>query len=169
MVRPTFNWDHAKCELFTSSRLVSTQSIFFSSFLSRTQGRKKEKAYSDQHSSARKAAERVFGAPFRLFKILYYPCRLEDKKDMLVVVEACSILHNMNTLELGYERTVKLRKQMQKDGKINSRIKRFMRVECIIEECRRRREKYVYGEKRNAHCAFKKSVIEHISSQASVE
>lgn len=65
-----------------------------------------DKSYSAHHSTARKAVKRLFGVLTRQFRILYLPSRLWHVSDMVTVVKACCILHNMIGNHRGYAGTM---------------------------------------------------------------
>lgn len=54
-----------------------------------------EKMFSKYQSAARKALEPVFGVMFARFHILCIPARLWEKDELISVVKACVIMHNM--------------------------------------------------------------------------
>lgn len=63
----------------------------------------KQRRYSAQHNSVRKAVERVFGVLFRQCRVLYEPCRLWNIEEISTVMKAFVILHNMIAIRRGYD------------------------------------------------------------------
>lgn len=73
----------------------------------------KERLYASHHSSSLKAIERLLGALFGQFSILYQPCHLTKLIDMHFVLKACAIMHNMISEERGYDGMMKFRKKLE--------------------------------------------------------
>ena len=56
---------------------------------------KNEKMFSQQHSAAGKAVERVLGELFSRFQILYRPARMLNKEDLNMIIKACCVIQDM--------------------------------------------------------------------------
>ncbi|PXF50034.1 hypothetical protein BWQ96_00194 [Gracilariopsis chorda] len=56
---------------------------------------KEEKMFARRQEGVRKSVERVFGVLFARFNILKYPGRLHKRADLINVLKACCIIHNM--------------------------------------------------------------------------
>lgn len=125
---------------------------------------RKEKMYSDYHSSARKAIERVFGVLFRQFRILYNRCRLENVEEIQEVVKACCIIHNMVAVERGYEGTMQFKKELEEEEN-DIELERVVRPECRYEQARMWREEFIDAENREEHRWFTKALVENIWSR----
>lgn len=97
---------------------------------------RKEKMYGSYHSSPRKAVERVFGVLYRQFRIVYNKSRLQDDKEMEMVVEMCCVLHNMIEGKRGYEGTMKSWKELEEANNFDLNLKELLNPECREEQAR---------------------------------
>ena len=127
----------------------------------------KEKRYSAQQSSARKAVERVFGVLFRQFRILYNPCRLRYQDDISKVMKACVILHNVIADARGYAKTMRFRQEMEAEEQCaDMQLSRVMTHECRYEQSDMWRE-YLDGlETVEEYNDLKDAVVNHIWNMA---
>lgn len=127
----------------------------------------KEKRYTAQHSSARKAVERVFGVLFRQFRILYNPCRLRNLKDINKVMKTCVIIHNIIADARGYEGTMRFRNEMEADEQCaEMQLSRVMTHECRYDQSDMWREFLDGMENVEEYESLRAAIVDHIWNMA---
>lgn len=84
----SFNWYYYLADGIYPAWKIFLQTLSDAAF-------EKEKCYVKAQEGVRKCVERIFGVPFRRFKILFVASELWDPEKMEMIAKCCVILHNM--------------------------------------------------------------------------